>query len=123
VRLGENPLLNLFPHRRTTVIDEIVEAVGSMAKRKVGALIAIQRDVGLGSYIEGGVLMEAEVSAELLTTVFAPNTALHDGGVVIRLGRVAAAGCLFPLTENPSISKELGMRHRAAVGSPPDELE
>ena len=116
VRLGEAPLRTIFGHKRSTVIGEIVEAVTSMSKRKVGALIAIQRDVGLGSYIEGGVLIEAEVSAELLTTIFTPNTALHDGGVVIRRGQVAAAGCLFPLTENPSVSKELGMRHRAGIG-------
>jgi len=116
VRLGEAPMLTIFGNKRSSLIDEIVEAVSNMAKRKVGALIALQRDVGLGSYIEGGVLIEAEVSAELLTTIFTPNAALHDGGVIIRRGHVAAAGCLFPLTENPSVSKELGMRHRAGIG-------
>ncbi len=116
VRLGETPMLEIFSKKRASVMDAIVEAASAMGKRKVGALVAIQRSVGLGSYIEGGVPLEAEVTMELLTTVFTAGTALHDGGVVVRLGRVAAAGCLFPLSENPNVSKELGMRHRAGIG-------
>ncbi|MHC4916434.1 MAG: diadenylate cyclase, partial [Planctomycetota bacterium] len=87
-----------------------------MSKRKIGALIAIEREVGLRQVIEGGTRLNSEVTSELLGSIFYPNTPLHDGGVVIRMNRVAAAGCLFPLSENPKLQRELGTRHRAAVG-------
>jgi len=91
-------------------------AVASMSKRKIGALIAIEREVGLRQVIEGGTKMNAEITSELLGSIFYPNTPLHDGGVVIRSSRIAAAGCLFPLSENQKLNRELGTRHRAAVG-------
>lgn len=116
VRLGENPLVRLFIRREGSVIGELVESVVRLAKKKVGALIAIEREIGLRTYIEGGVRVDGEVRAELIDTIFFPGTALHDGAVVIQSDRVAAAGCLFPLTDNPSISKSLGTRHRAAIG-------
>lgn len=105
----------LYP-RKEQVIDEISKAVESMSKRKVGALIAIERDVGLKHYIETGVKLDSHVSSELLCTIFMPNTALHDGGVIIKEGRIVAATCLFPLSQDLSLSKELGTRHRAALG-------
>jgi diadenylate cyclase len=117
VRLGQNPLLRFFVRPRSlSLVDAIVESAASLSARGAGALVAIQREVGLGAIIEGGTPVDAKVSAELLNTIFHPNTPLHDGGVVIRRGRIAAAGCLFPLSENPALGRELGTRHRAAVG-------
>src|SRR6185503_19923210 len=116
VRLGEYPFIKLFIKREVNVLDEIVEAVVRCAKKKVGALIALEREIGLGPYIEGGVKCDAEVRSELIDTIFFPGTALHDGAIIIQDQRIAAAGCLFPLTDNPSISKALGTRHRAAIG-------
>ena len=87
-----------------------------MSRDKVGALIAIEREVGLRSYAEGGVPLDAEVTEALLRTIFHPKTPLHDGAVIIRGDRIQAAGCLFPLTENVDVGSGLGTRHRAAIG-------
>jgi diadenylate cyclase len=116
VRLGENPFVKLFIRSEVNTIEEVVESVVRLAKKKVGALIAIEREIGLGTYIEGGVKVDGEVRSELIDTIFFPGSALHDGAIVIQDQRIAAAGCLFPLTDNPSISKALGTRHRAAIG-------
>lgn len=116
MRLGQNPLVGYFFKQEGGVTSEIVEAAVSMSKNKIGALIAIEREVGLNTFVEGGVRLDAEVSAPLLNTIFWPGTPLHDGAVVIQERRLAAAGCLFPLTENPNVSKSLGTRHRAAIG-------
>jgi diadenylate cyclase len=116
IKLGQNPLFRVFfrPHRRLT--DELVRATFSLARDKVGGLIAIEREVGLRGYVEGGVRLDAEVTAELIKTIFWPGTPLHDGAIVIRQQRLAAAACLFPLTDNPQFSAELGTRHRAGIG-------
>lgn len=98
------------------VIDEIVSAVFLLSKKRIGAIIAIERENTLKPYIESGILLDSRVSHELLTTIFVPNTPLHDGGVVIRGERVVAAGCLFPLSDNPRINRMLGTRHRAGIG-------
>ena len=87
-----------------------------MAKRRIGALIAIERDTGMGDYIETGIPLNAQVSSELLINIFIPNTPLHDGAVIMKNNEIAAAACYLPLSESPFISKELGTRHRAAVG-------
>ena len=116
VRLGENPFVKLFIKNEVNTIEEIVESVVRLSKKKVGALIAVEREIGLGTYIEGGVKLDGEVRSELIDTIFFPGSALHDGAIVIQDQRIAAAGCLFPLTDNPSISKSLGTRHRAAIG-------
>lgn len=116
VRLGQSRLLSVLPHARRGVTSQIVEAVQTMSRAKTGALIAIQREVGLRSYAEGGVRLDAEVSAPLLCTIFHPDTPLHDGAVIIMGDRLLAAGCLFPLTENVDVSSGLGTRHRAAIG-------
>ncbi|MHC4480486.1 MAG: diadenylate cyclase CdaA [Planctomycetota bacterium] len=116
IRLGQNPLFRVFfrPHRGFT--EELVKATFSLARDKVGGLIAIEREVGLRGYVEGGIRLDAEVSAELIKTIFWPGTPLHDGAIVIRQQRVAAAGCLFPLTDSPQFSSDLGTRHRAGIG-------
>lgn len=98
------------------VVDVIARAMRLLSETKTGALVVIERDVGLGEYIESGVRMEAALSTELLLNVFTPKTPLHDGAVVIRGDRVAAAGCFLPLTDNPYLSTQLGTRHRAALG-------
>ncbi len=98
------------------VYDEIVLAATSLASTKTGALIVVERGVHLRNVIEGGVMMDAELSYDLLVTIFNPATPLHDGAVVIRGHRVAAAACFLPLTLNPLLSKDLGTRHRAAIG-------
>jgi diadenylate cyclase len=116
MRLGQNPLLGYFFKTGTGVTPQIVEAALSMSKNKIGALIAIEREVGLNTFVEGGVRLDSEVTAGLLNTIFWPGTPLHDGAVVIQERRLAAAGCLFPLTENPNVSKTMGTRHRAAIG-------
>ena len=98
------------------VYDEIVLAATTLASTKTGALVVIERAVNLHNVIEGGVKMDAELSYDLLVTIFNPATPLHDGAVVVRRHRVAAAACFLPLTLNPMLSKDLGTRHRAAIG-------
>ncbi|AZN38386.1 diadenylate cyclase CdaA [Paenibacillus albus] len=97
-------------------INEIIKSINYMGKRKIGALIVFERNTGLSDYIESGIQMESIVSSELLINIFIPNTPLHDGAVIIRGNQIMAAGCYLPLSENPFISKELGTRHRAAIG-------
>ena len=98
------------------VYDEIVLAATTLASTKTGALIVIERAVGLKNVTDGGVRLDAELSYDLLVTIFNPATPLHDGAVVVRRHRVAAAACFLPLTLNPLLSKDLGTRHRAAIG-------
>lgn len=116
IMVSESPFLRTLLKTELPTTEEMLRAIISMAKQKTGALIAIERDVGLGTYIDGGVRMDAQVTKELLESIFHPNAPLHDGAVVIRASRIAAAGCLFPLTENPSVDRTMGTRHRAAVG-------
>ena len=101
---------------REQVIDELVKAAVWLSGEKKGAIIAIEREVGLGPYMESGVHLDSRVNSELLVTIFMPSTPLHDGGVVIQLDRIAAAGCLFPLAQESQLARQLGTRHRAAVG-------
>ncbi|MCA1032943.1 diadenylate cyclase CdaA [Bacillus timonensis] len=98
------------------IIDSIVKATDYMAKRRIGALISVERETGMGDYIETGIPLHAVVSSELLINIFIPNTPLHDGAVIIQKNQVSAAACYLPLSESPFISKELGTRHRAALG-------
>ena len=100
----------------TQEVDALVEAAQFCARRKIGAVIAIERDVGLAGIAENGTPLNAELTAELLNTIFWPNSPLHDLGVVISGGRVAYAGVQFPMAESGDLEKELGARHRAAVG-------
>ncbi|MFX3630846.1 MAG: diadenylate cyclase CdaA [Ectobacillus sp.] len=99
-----------------TVITSVVKATEYMAKRRIGALISIERETGMSDYIETGIFMDAHVSSELLINIFIPNTPLHDGAVIMHSDKVKAAACYLPLSESPFISKELGTRHRAALG-------
>lgn len=102
--------------REEEVLDEIVKAVTVLSKKKIGALIAIEKEVGLRPYIESGIPLYSKVTSELINTIFMPNTPLHDGGIIVEADTIASAGCLFPLSQDPRLSKTMGMRHRAAIG-------
>lgn len=104
------------PKRETELIEELLEATFFLADRRIGALIAVEQDIGMRAYAETGTPIDAPVNAKLLSTLFFPNTPLHDGGTIISGNTVTAAGCIFPLTQAPELSKSLGTRHRAAVG-------
>lgn len=101
---------------RNTVIQEIIQTVIDLSRRKVGALIVFEQQTGLQDVIETGTTLNAEISAPLLENIFEPNTPLHDGAVVIRDDQVMAAACILPLAEASGVSRELGTRHRAAIG-------
>lgn len=96
--------------------DEIVHCMTNLSRRRVGALVVIQNKTGLNDIIATGTMLDAEISSALLENIFEPNTPLHDGAVIMRGGRIVAAACYLPLSENYSISRELGTRHRAAIG-------
>ncbi|KGR77922.1 diadenylate cyclase CdaA [Ureibacillus manganicus] len=101
---------------QSRLIEAMKKAVSYMAKRRIGALISIENETGLTEYIETGIKMNADISSELLINIFIPNTPLHDGAVVLQKTKIAAAACYLPLSESTFISKELGTRHRAALG-------
>ncbi|MGE5833079.1 MAG: diadenylate cyclase CdaA [Acidobacteriota bacterium] len=102
--------------RAAETIEEIVTATSLLAKDRVGAIIVLEREIGLRNYVESGIPIDAEVSYDLLSTVFQPSTPLHDGAVIIQEDRIAAAACFLPLTVNPKLDRDLGTRHRAAIG-------
>jgi diadenylate cyclase len=116
LRLGEGGWLQRWMRSSEQSIEPIVTAVERLSKKKIGALIAIERGTGLGAVTEGGVQLDAVVTTELLETIFWPGTALHDLGVIIHQDRVVAAGCQFPLAESGEVDRSLGSRHRAAIG-------
>jgi diadenylate cyclase len=119
MRMGSNLRLpSLFGRRRIgrETYEDVVLAATTLSSRKTGALIVLERNVGLQNYIETGVQLGAHLTYDLLVTVFDPHTPLHDGAVIIRNYRVEAASCFLPLTLSPRLSKELGTRHRAAIG-------
>ncbi len=99
-----------------SLVDPIMQSICLLSKRKIGALVAIERDIGMRSIQDNGTRINSIVSAELLSTIFFPHTPLHDGGVIISGDRICAAGCLFPLSQKQELSKTLGTRHRAAIG-------
>lgn len=116
IRLGEASLFSSTRRGLNKTVDAVVEACSFLSKNRFGALIAIERQVGLGGLVEGGTQLNADVSARLLQSIFWPNSALHDLGVIIRGDRILAAGVQFPLAEAGELSLDLGSRHRAAVG-------
>lgn len=100
----------------TRIVGDMVKAVSYLAKRRIGALIVVERRTGLSDYVESGIRLDADLNSEILSNIFTPKAPLHDGAVIIRRDRIAAAGCYLPLSENPFISNELGTRHRAGMG-------
>lgn len=116
-RIGRTQFLAVGSRlQRREVTEDVLMAVQMMAGEKIGALIVVERDVGLRTFVESGVPLDAFVSRDLLLAIFEPGAALHDGAVILQRDRVAAAACFLPLTMNPSLLKELGTRHRAAIG-------
>ena len=117
MRLGENPLLRFFlKEGAAAFVDRIARSVGTLSRHRIGAIIALERESRLGAVAETGVPLDAELTSELLTTIFWPGSPLHDMGVIIRAGRLTAAGCEFPLSHQAILDPHLGTRHRAAVG-------
>jgi diadenylate cyclase len=114
-RIGRSPLFKMFV-KEERVANEIVRAVGMMSKNRIGALIALEREMSLKPYIESGIPLDGVLTSELLMTIFMPNTPFHDGGVIVQGNRVVAVGCLFPLSQSQKLSKVLGTRHRAGLG-------
>jgi diadenylate cyclase len=98
------------------VIDEVVLAATTLASRRTGAIMVLEREMGLRSYIETGIALDAVLTYDLLINIFTPDTPLHDGAVIVQGNRIAAAACFLPLTVNPELSRTLGSRHRAAIG-------
>ena len=108
--------INISEEALNKNIDEIVEALYSLSRQKIGALIIMERETKIGDIINTGTIIDGEVSRQLLINIFIPNTPLHDGAVVIRDNQIKAAACFLPLTQSKDLSKELGTRHRAAIG-------
>ena len=102
--------------RDDQTLDRLCDCVFELAGRHYGALIALERDIGLRTYAETGVELDAAFSGELLLTIFFPKTALHDGGVIVRDGRIVAAACIFPVSQRESLERSFGLRHRAGLG-------
>ncbi|MBI4513870.1 MAG: TIGR00159 family protein [Gemmatimonadetes bacterium] len=116
-RLGQSRVWRFLGRlERNEVAEEIAAAAERLSRQKIGAIIAIERELGLEEYVDTGTRIEAKVSAELLATLFTPYSPLHDGAVIVRRGMIVAAGCILPLTQFPVADKTLGTRHRAAIG-------
>jgi len=117
-RIGRKRWLGLMAggFRGPESVSEIMLAVEQLAAQKIGALIVLERDIGLRTFIESGVRLDARISRDLLLTIFQPGMPLHDGAVIVQKDRIAAAACFLPLTTNPQLSSKLGTRHRAAIG-------
>src|SRR5687767_14812239 len=115
---GRAPFFRYFERAEssTETIEELVVAAGTLATRGIGAIVVVERQIGLRNYIEGGIPLDAMVTYDLLATIFQPGSPLHDGAVIVQGDRVAAAACFLPLSVNPRVSRDLGTRHRAAIG-------
>jgi diadenylate cyclase len=116
--IGRAPFFRYFARneRAQESIEEVITAAGLLAKARTGAIIVFERVIGLRNYVESGIPLDAAVSYDLLTTIFQPSTPMHDGAVIIVEDRIAAAACFLPLTVNPKLDRDLGTRHRAAIG-------
>lgn len=116
--LGRAPFFRYFakPESAEESIEELIVAVSMLSAQRTGAIVAIERQIGLRNYIEGGIPLDAVLTYDLLLSIFQLSSPLHDGAVIVQNDRVAAAACFLPLTVNPRLSKELGSRHRAAIG-------
>ena len=116
-RMGRNLSWGRFSSRNPAEWqDDLVLAAGHFSQNRIGALVVLERDVGLRTYVESGIPLDAALSYDLLLAIFHPASPLHDGAVILQGGRVAAAACFLPLSLNPTISNQLGTRHRAAIG-------
>ncbi len=117
IQTGNSPLINRFLQLRPTgVIEEVVRAAVDLSSRQYGGLIVLIRNTGIKGVVETGIRLDAEVTSQLLVSLFFPRTPLHDGAALIEGNRLVAASCILPLTENPDVDLSLGTRHRAALG-------
>ena len=114
--LGSRLTLSRAPSSESDAYDDIVLAANLFSQNQTGALIVIEREIGLRTYIESGVPMDARLSYDLLATIFRPSAPLHDGAVIVQKDRIAAAACFLPLSMNPVLSTQMGTRHRAGIG-------
>jgi diadenylate cyclase len=116
--LGRAPFFRYFAKAESAEesIEELVVAASMLASQRIGAIVAIERQIGLRNYIDGGIPLDAVMTYDLIVSIFQPTSPLHDGAVIVQDDRIAAAACFLPLTVNPKLSKELGSRHRAAIG-------
>jgi diadenylate cyclase len=116
--LGRAPFFRYLAEAESAAesVEEIAVAASMLSAKRIGAIFAFERQIGLRNYVEGGIPLDAELTYDLLVSIFQPSSPLHDGAVIIQDDRVAAAACFLPLTVNPRLSKELGSRHRAAIG-------
>lgn len=116
-QVGRNPFFtSTNTIEEVAIIEEICQAAQSLAHQRVGALIVLERETGLKNYIEAGTILDSRVTADLIVSIFHPSSPIHDGALIIRNSRVSSAGCLLPISRDPAINKELGTRHRAALG-------
>lgn len=121
VHIGRAPFFRMFrrldrPAADDDVVEELIVTATSLSAKRTGALIVVERSIGLRNYIESGIPLDARLTYDLLVSIFQPTSPLHDGAVIVQGDRVAAAACFLPLTINPRLSRELGSRHRAALG-------
>lgn len=115
---GRAPFFRYFERATSTdeTLEELVTAATTLSTRRIGAIMVVERQIGLRNYIEGGIPLDAMVTYDLMATIFQPGSPLHDGAAIVQGDRVAAAACFLPLSVNPRVSRELGTRHRAAIG-------
>lgn len=117
IHVGRNPFFADLTYREETqVIDELCKGCSSLAQRRLGALIVIERETGINDFLEIGTEIDAKPSSELLHSIFQTSSPIHDGAVILQRGRITRAGCFLPLTQNTEVSARLGTRHRAAIG-------
>jgi diadenylate cyclase len=118
MHIGRAPLFRRLQQAEPDedVVEELVVAASTLASRRIGALVVVERSIGLRNHIESGIPLDARLTYDLLVSIFLPESPLHDGAVIVQGDRVAAAACFLPLSVNPRLSRELGSRHRAALG-------
>jgi diadenylate cyclase len=118
IHLGRGKLFRRFDRKISDddTVEELVVAATTLASKKIGAIVVIERSIGLRNYIESGIPLDAKITYDLLVSIFQPTSPLHDGAVIVQGDRAAAAACFLPLTINPRLNRELGSRHRAAIG-------
>jgi len=117
-RMGKGPIFSMSAIREENehIIEELIKSCISLSRKKIGALIVLEKNMALTESVEIGVKMDAEINSDLIVSIFTPNAPAHDGAVIVTDGKIRAAGCFLPLTRNPNVEKALGTRHRAAIG-------
>jgi uncharacterized protein (TIGR00159 family) len=115
-RVGKNPFGAYAGAAGEEIVEELARAANTLANRRIGAILVAERETGLSEYIEDGVKLDAKVSRDLIVSIFLPTSPIHDGALIVRRGRIVAAGCFFPLATDVDLARDLGTRHRAAIG-------